>query len=211
MSDPALDLQVHIALRDSRIGEEFAERIAELTAEIANATFKFSQDVKSAYEPLPKRRLSDKNFDQVEEARLTFGAFSFFMYVLDRYLLRIETRVLKQTVLDFIFENVARVYAKSFSNSPAETNRFISNHYDRRVLRLGEAPTIFGEGPEDKKSATWRASRAICEEDLGRDDHRLLVIVATCLRQGFESLALADRIAAMAVLLRLPMDLRKIA
>src|SRR5690349_9678576 len=103
MSDPALDLQVHIALRDSRIGEEFAERIAELTAEIANATFKFSQDVKSAYEPLPKRRLSDKNFDQVEEARLTFGAFSFFMYVLDRYLLRIETRVLKQTVLDFIF------------------------------------------------------------------------------------------------------------
>jgi hypothetical protein len=57
----------------------------------------------------------------------------------------------------------------------------------------------------------WRAGRAICTEDLGRDDRRLLVIVGDHLMRGLEHLALTDKIAAMAEVLRLPGHLRKIA
>jgi hypothetical protein len=55
MSNPALDSQVKTALRDDKTAEKFAEHIAELTAQIVNATFKFAQDVKSAYESIPRR------------------------------------------------------------------------------------------------------------------------------------------------------------
>ena len=187
--------------------------MSELTALIANATFKFSQDVKSAYEsPLvPKRRLADKDFDETDQAKLTLGAFSFFMHVLDRYLLRIDSRFLRQTVLDFIFENLAEIYAKSFSGSPAETEAFVFNHYNRRVSQLAEAPTILGGGPEDRNTALSRAGRAICDEDLGRDDLRLCGIVATNLTQQLEALAFAEHVAVMAQALYLPMDLRKTA
>ena len=54
MSNPALDSQVKTALRDEKTAEKFAEHIAELAAQIVNATFKFSQDVKSAYESIQK-------------------------------------------------------------------------------------------------------------------------------------------------------------
>jgi hypothetical protein len=207
----ALDHQVQIALRDDQQGEKFAEHIAELAAQIANATFTFSQNVKSAYASLPKRRLSDRDLDEIDQARLTLGAFSFFIHILDRHLVRIDSRALKKTVLDFIFENVVRVYARSFPGSSAETEKFVLNHYDRRAPQLAAAPTIFGEGSEDRHTVMWRASQAICEEDLGRDDFRLVVLVQTNLMQELESLAIADRVAAMAEVLSLPRDLRKIA
>ena len=54
MSNPALDRQVKIALRDDQKAEKFAENIAELAAQIVNATFKFAEDVKSTYESIPK-------------------------------------------------------------------------------------------------------------------------------------------------------------
>ena len=61
MSNPALDRQIKIALRDDQKAEKFAEYIAELAAQIVNATLKFAEDVKSTYESIPKRRLGDKN------------------------------------------------------------------------------------------------------------------------------------------------------
>jgi hypothetical protein len=213
MSDSALDQQVQIALRDDKNRERFAEHISELTAKIANATFQFSQDVKSAYESpaVPKRRLADKEFDAIDQAKLTLGAFSFFMHVLDRHLLLFDSRVLRQMAMDFIFENLADIYAKSFPGSPAETEVFVFNHYNRRVSQFAEAPTILGEGPEDRKAALWRAGRAICDEDLGRDDLRLLAIVKTSLIQRLEALALADYAAVMADALYLGSDLRRTA
>src|SRR5690348_811406 len=146
MSISALDRQVQIALRGDKKREELAEHISELTARIANATFKFSQDVKSAYESavVPKRRLADRDFDEIDQAKLTLGAFSFFMHILDRYLLGIDSRFLRQTVLDFIFENLAETYAKSFPGSPAETEMFVFNHYNGRVSQLADVPTIIG-------------------------------------------------------------------
>jgi hypothetical protein len=214
MSKPALDREVHIALRDEQKAEKFAQHIADLAAQIINATFKFSQNVTSAYESelIPKRRLSDKHFSEIDQAKLPLGAFSFFIHVLDRYMVRMNTQTMRDTVFDFIFENlVQQVYAKAFTAPLAQTEKFVSIHYDRRTGQLAEAPTIFGEGPEGRNSATWRAGRAICEEDLGRDDHRLLVIVETHLMQGLEGLALADHVAAMAQVLGPPSHLRKIA
>ena len=84
------------------------------------------------------------------------------------------------------------------------------DQFDRLTGQLAEAPAIFGEGPEDTNSAMWRAGRAICAEDLGRDDRRLPVIVGEHLMRGLEDLA-PDKIAAMAEVLRLPGHLRKIA
>ena len=214
MSNPALDRQILIALRDDQKAEKFAEHIAELAAQIINATFKFSQNVTSTYksELFPKRRLSDKSFDEIDQAKLALGAFSFFIHVLDRYMVRMNTQTMRDTVFDFIFENlVQQVYAKAFTAPPAQTEKFVLNHYDRRTGQLAEAPTIFGEGPEDRNSAMWHASRAICEEDLGRDDHRLPVIIGTHLMQGLESLALENRVAALAEVLCLPSHLRKTA
>jgi hypothetical protein len=43
MSKPALDREVHIALRDEQKAEKFAQHIADLAAQIINATFKFSR------------------------------------------------------------------------------------------------------------------------------------------------------------------------
>ena len=173
---------------------------------------KFAQDVKSAYESelIPKRRLGDKNFDESDHAKLILGAFNFFIHVVDRYLFHMDSKT-RETVLNFIFDHLVRVYAKSFTGSPAETEKSVFNHYDRRAPQLAEAPTIFGEGLEDKNTAMWRACRAICDEDLGRDDRRLLFIMETHLMQGLESLALADRITAMAEALGLPSHLRKTA
>jgi hypothetical protein len=42
MSNPLLDSQVKTALHDEKTAEKFAEHIAELTAQIVNATFKFA-------------------------------------------------------------------------------------------------------------------------------------------------------------------------
>ncbi len=196
MSDPAVECQIQIALRDDRKRDEFAEHIAELASQIANATFKFSQDIKSAYEIVPKRRLGDKNLDDIDQLRLTLGAFSFFMHVLDRYLLRMNTGVMREMILDFIFENLVQVYAKSFSRSAPQMEKLVLTHYDDRASELAEASTIFGEDREDRNTAVRRASRAICEEDLGRDDPRLLAIVDTHLVQALENLTLVDQIAA---------------
>jgi hypothetical protein len=85
------------------------------------------------------------------------------------------------------------------------------DHFDRLTWQLAEAPAIFGEGPDDRNSAMWRACRAICVEDLGRDDRRLLIMVGNHLMRGLEDLTLADKIAAMARVLRLPGYLQKIA
>ena len=212
MSNPALDRQILIALRDDQKAEKFAEHIAELAAQIINATFKFSQNVTSTYksELFPKRRLSDKSFDEIDQAKLALGAFGFFMHVLDRYLL--DTKIMRDTVFDFILDNlVQQVYSRSFTGPLAQTKKFVLNHYDRRTGQLAEAPVIFGEGPEDRNTARWRAGRAICEEDLGRDDRRLLVIVEVHLKRGLERLALVDHATAMAEALCLPSHLRKIA
>ncbi len=211
MSDPAVDYQIQIALRDDKKRDEFAEHIAELASQIANATFKFSQDVKSAYEVVPKRRLGDKNFDDIDQLRLTLGAFSLFTHVLDRYLLRMDTGIMREMILDFIFENLVQVYAKSFSRSAPQMEKLVLTHYDGRASELAKAPTVFGENCEDRNTAVRRASRAICEEDLGRDDPRLLVIVDTHLVQALENLALTDQITAMAEVLCLPSQLRKTA
>lgn len=212
MSNPALDSHVKTALRDDKTAEKFAEHIAELTAQIVNATFKFAQDVKSAYESIPRRRLGDKNFDEIDQAKLALGAFSFFMHALDRFFIPMDTQVMRDMVFDFIFGNVVKpVYAKTFTGPPAQTEKFVLDQFDRLTGQLAEAPAIFGEGPEDRNSAMWRAGRAICAEDLGRDDRRLLVIVGDHLMRGLEHLALTDKIAAMAEVLRLPGHLRKIA
>ncbi len=211
MSDPAVDYQIQIALRDDKKRDEFAEHIAELASQIANATFKFSQDVKSAYEVVPKRRLGDKNFDDIDQLRLTLGAFSLFTHVLDRYLLRMDTGIMREMILDFIFENLVQVYAKSFSRSAPQMEKLVLTHYDGRASELAKAPTVFGENCEDRNTAVRRASRAICEEDLGRDDPRLLVIVDTHLVQALENLALTDQITAMAEVLFLSSQLRKTA
>ena len=62
MANPALDSQIKIALRDDKTAEKLAEHIAELAAQIVNATFKFSQDVKSAYESIPKKETRRQEF-----------------------------------------------------------------------------------------------------------------------------------------------------
>jgi hypothetical protein len=114
MSNPALDSHVKTALRDDKTAEKFAEHIAELTAQIVNATFKFAQDVKSAYESIPRRRLGDKNFDEIDQAKLALGAFSFFMHALDRFFIPMDTQIMRDMVFDFIFGNVVKpVYAKT--------------------------------------------------------------------------------------------------
>jgi hypothetical protein len=212
MSNPHLDRQVKIALREDQKAEKFAEHIAELAAQIVNATFKFAEDVKSTYASIPKRRGGDKNFDEIDQAKLALGAFSFFMHVLDRYFVPMDTQIMRDTVFDFIFGNVVKqVYAKSFTGPLAQTEKFVLDQYDHRIWQLAEAPAIFGEAPEDRNSVICRAGRAICEEDLGRDDSRLHVIVGTHLMRGLETLILADHVAAMAKALCLPSDLRKTA
>lgn len=122
MSNPALDSQVKTALRDDKTAEKFAEHIAELTAQIVNATFKFAQDVKSAYESIPRRRLGDKNFDEIDQAKLALGAFSFFMHALDRFFIPMDTRVMRDMVFDFIFGNVVKGLCEDLYR-PASTNR----------------------------------------------------------------------------------------
>jgi hypothetical protein len=210
--NPALDHQIQIALRDDQKAEKFAQHIAELTAQIVNTTFKFAEDVSSAYESIPKRRAGDKSFDDIDQAKLALGAFSLFMHVLDRYFIPMDTRMMRDTVFDFIFGNVVQqVYAKSFTGPAAQTEKFVLDHFDRLTGQLAEAPAIFGEGPEDRNSAMWRAGRLICEEDLGRDDRRLLVVVGTHLMRGLESVALADHIGRVAEALCLPSHLRKTA
>ena len=214
MSNPAVDRQVRIGLRDDRRAERFAEQMAELAAQIVNSTFQFAQDVRNAYGSnlVPKKRLGDRNFDETDQARLALGAFGFFMHVLDRHLLRMDTQIMRNAVFDFIFGNVVQqVYAKSFAGTAAQTEKFILNHYDLRTSQLSEAPSILAESPEDGNTALSRAAHAICEEDLARDDRRLVVIVAAHLMRGLESLALADRMTAMAEVLCLPGHLRKTA
>jgi hypothetical protein len=120
------------------------------------------------------------------------------------FFIPMDTQTMRDMVFDFIFENAVQpVYAKSFTGPPAQTGKFVLDHFDRLTWQLAEAPAIFGEGREDGNSAMWRASRAICAEDLGRDDRRLLVIVENNLMRGLEDLALADKIAAMAEVLRI--------
>jgi hypothetical protein len=48
MSNPDVDHQVQMGLRDDRRAERFAEQMAELAAQIVNSTFQFAQDVKTA-------------------------------------------------------------------------------------------------------------------------------------------------------------------
>jgi hypothetical protein len=111
----------------------------------------------------------------------------------------------------FLESGVIAETACLITDPPAQTEKFVLDQFDRLTGQLAEAPAIFGEGPEDTNSAMWRAGRAICAEDLGRDDRRLPVIVGEHLMRGLEDLALADKIAAMAEVLRLPGHLRKIA
>lgn len=212
MSNSSVDHQVQIVLRDGQKAENFAEQMAELGAQIVNATFKFAEDVKSAYEAIPKRRLGDKNFDEIDHVKLALGAFTFFMHALDRSFVSMDAPFMRDTVFDFIFGDVVqRVYAKSFKGSVVQTDKFVLNYIDGLTSQLAEAPTIFGEGREDRNSALWRAGRSISAEDLGRDDRRLLSIVGNHLMRGLEDLAFEDKITAMAGVLRLPDHLRKSA
>jgi hypothetical protein len=204
MSNPALDDQVRTALRDRQKADRFAEHIAELTAQIANATFKFSHDVKTSYESelIPKRRLGDKNFDETDRAKLALGAFSFFMHVLDRYLLELGSLVVRDRVFDFIIgELVQKVYAKSFTDPPAHAEKLVLNHYDCRASQYSELPSIFGQSSEDTNTVLWRAGQTICQDDLDRDDYRLLVIVRTGLMLALAGLALDGHVSAMAKVL----------
>jgi hypothetical protein len=155
MSNPALDHQVRLALRDDQKAEKFAEHLAELAAQIVNATFKFAEDVKSTYESelVPKRRCGDKNFDETDHAKLALGAFSFFMHVLDRDLFFMDTQIMRETVFDLIFEKLVRQsYVKSFTGPLAETEKFILNYYDRRTRELAETATILGEAPDERNT-----------------------------------------------------------
>ena len=212
MSNPALERQIKIALCDDQKAEKFAEHIAELAAQIVNATFKFAEDVKSTYEAIPKRRFGDKNFDLTDQAKLALGAFSFFMHALDRYFVPMDTSIMRDMVFDFIFENVVQqVYARSFAGPLSQTEKFVLHHFDRLTGQLAEASAIFGEDPEHRNSAMWRAARAICEEDLGRNDRRLLVIAGDHFMRGLQGLALEDQITRMAEVLCLPSQLQKTA
>jgi hypothetical protein len=136
--------------------------MAELAVQIANATFKFSQDVKNSYESelIPKRRLGDKNFDKIDQAKLALGAFSFFMHVLDRYLLDMGSFVVRDRVFDFIIEElVQKVYVKSFTGPPAQVEKFVLNHYDSKpIFRIaqhlwpgfrGHKHRVVARGPDD--------------------------------------------------------------
>src|SRR5215469_904754 len=172
MPNPAVDHQVRIALRDDQKAEKFAERIAELAAQIVNTTFEFAEDVKRTYESeaFPKRRRGDRSFDQTDHAKLALGAFSFFMHVVDQDLRRMDFDVVREAVFDLILGNVVeRVYASSFTGPLAQNQTFVLNHLDGRVSLLAESPTILGETPDDKDTAVRRASQAICEDDLARD------------------------------------------
>jgi hypothetical protein len=214
MPNPTMDEQVRLALRDDQKAEKFAADIAELAAQMVNTTFKFAEDIKSTYESeaFPKRRRDDRNFDETDHAKLALGAFSFFMYVLDKDLRRMDINIVRDAVFDLILGNVVeRIYARSFTDPLAQTDNFVLNHFGRRLSLLAEAPTILGEGPEDKNAAIWRASQAICEEDLGRDDRRLPLLVQAHLMKGLEGLAFADNIAAMVEELCPPGLLRKTA
>jgi hypothetical protein len=55
------------------------------------------------------------------------------------------------------------------------------------------------------------AGQTICQEDLGRDDYRLLVIVRTALMLALAGLALESQILAMAAVLCPEGHLRKTA
>jgi hypothetical protein len=201
------DHQFHIALREPKKAEKFAEDMAELAAQISNATFKFAQEVKQAYESgsIPKRRSGDKRFSDADQVKLILGAFSFFMHVLDRHFLRMDVKSVRDAVFDFMFENLPRqVYAKSFRGLLPETENLALEHYDRWTRQLAEAPVIVGEDLEDANAAAWRAARSICEEDLGREDRRLVIILRTHLTHGLEKLSLADRAAGMTEVLCLP-------
>ena len=214
MPNSAIDRQFHLALRDREKAEKFAEHIAELATEIINASVKFSQATKNAYESelIPKRRGGDKNFDEADQAKLALGAFSFFMHLLDRCFLDMKTKIMRDAVFDFIFANLPNhVYAKSFTSVPAQIRELVFYHYDRRTGHLAKAPVVLGDGLEDKNSAAWCAARAICDEDLGRDDRRLVMIVETQLRQGLETLSLAEHVTAMAELVWPPSQIRQTA
>jgi hypothetical protein len=214
MPNPAVDHQVRISLRDDQKAEKFAERIAELAAHMVNTTFEFAENVKRTYESeaFPKRRRGDRDFDQTDHAKLALGAFSFFMHVLDQDLRRMDIDIVRKAVFDLILGNVVeRVYASSFTGPLAQNQTFVLNHFDDRLSLLAEAPTILGEAPDDKDTAIGRASRAICEDDLGRDDGRLLLIVQTHLTKGLERLALTDKIAGMVEELCWPISFRKTA
>jgi hypothetical protein len=57
----------------------------------------------------------------------------------------------------------------------------------------------------------WRAGQAICQDDLGRDDYRLLVIVRTALMLALAGLGLESHVSAMAEALCPEGHLRKTA
>jgi hypothetical protein len=206
MPNSAIDHQFHLALRDQEKAEKFAEHIAELATEIINASLKFSQATKSAYESelIPKRRGADKNFDEADQAKLALGAFSFFMHLLDRCFLDMKTKIMRDAVFDFIFANLPNHLCAKFTTAPAQIQELVLKHYDRRTGQLAEAPIVLGEGLEDKNSAAWCAAQAICDEDLARDDRRLVMIVETQLRQCLETLSFAEHVTAMAELVWLP-------
>jgi hypothetical protein len=123
-----------------------------------------------------------------------------------------DINIVRDVIFDLMLGNVVeRIYARSFAGPLGQTDNFVLNHFGRRLSLLAEATTILGETPEDKDAAIWRASRAICEEDLGRDDRRLPLIVQAHLMKGLEALALADNIAAMVEEVCPPGLLRKTA
>ena len=160
MSKPALDREVHIALRDEQKAEKFAQHIADLAAQIINATFKFSQNVTSAYELelIPKRRLSDKHFSEIDQAKLALGAFSFFIHVLDRYMVRMNTQTMRDTVFDFIFEKSSPAGLCEGFHSPASTNREV------RIDSLRSS-----NGPACRSADhLWRRSRGQEQCDVAR-------------------------------------------
>ena len=125
---------------------------------------------------------------------------------------RMDVDIIRKAVFDLILGNVVeRVYASSFTGPLAQNQTFVLNHFGARLSLLAEAPSISDEGPDDKDTAIHRASRAICEDDLGRDDGRLLLIVQTHLTKGLERLALTDKITGMVEELCWPILFRKTA
>jgi hypothetical protein len=211
MANPALDSQIKIALRDDKTAEKFAEILLSWQRRLSTRLSNFLRMLRALTSRFQKgdsaTRILTKSIKPsspwVRSAFLCMLSIDFFP---------MDTRIMRDMVFDFIFGNAVQpVYAKSFTGPPAQAEKFVLDHFDRLTWQLAEAPAIFGEGPDDRNSAMWRACRAICVEDLGRDDRRLLIMVGNHLMRGLEDLTLADKIAAMAGVLRLPGYLQKIA
>jgi hypothetical protein len=135
MSNPLLDSQVKTALHDEKTAEKFAEHIAELTAQIVNATFKFAQDVKVD----SKKKTRRQEFWRYRSSQARPGCVQ-LLYACSRSIFYpCGYPDYESMVFDFIFGNVVKpVYAKTFTGPPAQTEKFVLDQVPRtETVRCG--------------------------------------------------------------------------